>query len=72
MTACRVEIETNNYLENQAQVESLFESGYMLFKCRECGDEKYNRDMAFAFDHIEEGCCNDCAADPETAENWGL
>lgn len=69
---CRVEQETNQYLERQASIESIFDAGLLDIKCNECKQVKPNKDMAFVFDHIDEGVCKDCAENDDVKSDWGL
>jgi len=68
----RVEMETNEYLERQAALDTIFDAGLLDIKCRVCRDVKTNKHMAFVFDHIAEGCCNDCAENLDVRIDWGL
>jgi hypothetical protein len=61
MAICRVEQETNAYLERQSLIDSIFDAGLLDIRCKVCKESKPNKDMAFVFDHIDEGCCKDCA-----------
>jgi len=72
MPQCRVEQETNQYLERHASIESLFDDGLLEIKCKVCNERKPNKDMAFVFDHIDEGVCKDCAEDDDVRFEWGL
>ena len=70
--SCRVEMETNAYLEREHKVESIFDAGLLDIRCKVCKESKPNKDMAFVFDHIDEGCCKECAEIDHVKSDWGF
>ena len=64
--------ELNAHLENQLLADNIFDAGLLEITCRECGQVNSNKDMAFIFDHIDEGCCKDCAEIESIKTDWGI
>jgi len=58
--------QLNNHLE------SLFDFESIDFKCEECGDTKPLIEMRFTHEHVDSGCCNDCAENQHIADSWGF
>ena len=72
MAICRVEQETNIYLERQSSIESIFDAGLLDIHCKVCKENKPNKDMAFISDYVDEGCCKECAEIDHVKVDWGL
>lgn len=58
--------QLNNHLE------SIFDAEDFLYRCEECGDTKPLKEMKFTHDHVDTGCCNDCAENHVIADMWGF
>lgn len=58
--------QLNNHLE------SIFDTEDFLYRCEECGDTKPLIEMKFTREHVDAGCCNDCAKDQDIADLWGF
>lgn len=67
------EVALDNARNNQLNkhLDSLeFDESDLLFLCLECKQKKPLIDMFFVHDCIDEGCCSECAKNPDIAEEW--
>ena len=69
-TENQIESFRNNQLNNH--LESLFDAESFEFKCEECGDTNPKIEMKHTHEHVDSGCCNDCAEYQHIADAWGF